>query len=367
VIRSTFMAFHSVARTSVNRSSRRAGFTLIELVTNLVVMSVLIAGMAGSIHLAQLAVPKADSPSTLAIESVDLLEMIASDLRYAVSVPSITSNSVTLIVADRDGLSPASETISYSWSGVAGAPLIRDYNGSTSTILPSVQAFSLSRQTAAVTSAATYSEGPLVQLASYTASTNLTPDYGVTTTAWVGEYFLPNSASATSYKVKQLRFFARQNGTATGTTLVELRSASGGLPTTTIYDVQTMNESSLPTSFAQQTFNFTNCPSLPIGTGMCFVLRFGTNSPTCFIQRQGTGASPGTSRLLTTSNGGSSWASSATSSLLFEVWGSYNSANPSTTNYYLRNVRVTLQPSVDVDSRLETSVRILNEPQVAGP
>jgi hypothetical protein len=282
-------------------------------------------------------------------------------------VPVITDRSITLTVADRDGQGAATETISYSWSGVDGAPFVRDYNGSTSTILPSIKSFSLSRQTEAVSSGTSYSEGALVQLASYTASTNLTPDFGVTTTAWVGQYFLPASATASSYKVRQIRFNARQNGTANGTTLVELRSASGGLPTSTVYAVQTMNESTLPTSFAQQTFNFTNCPSLPIGTGMCFVLRFGTNSPTCLVQRQGSGASPGTSRLLTTSNSGTSWTSSATSSLLFEVWGNYETANPVTTSYLLKNVRIALQTTEDPASRVETSVRILNEPQVAGP
>lgn len=347
-------------------ANRRCGFTLVELVTNIAVITVLMAGMASTIKIARLAIPDSTSITATTINASDALEIIANDLRYATSVPTQSATSITLTVPDRDGLSPPIETIGYSWSGNVGDPLVRTFNGTATNLLKNVNQFSLVGLTRSVAMPATYTESALVPLASYSASTGLT-DWGVATKAWIGEYVQPAPPAALSYKIKQVKFNAKQNTAATGTTFVQIRSASGGLPTTTVLDTQTMNESALPTAYAQQTFNFTNCPSTPIGTGLCIVLKFGTNSPSCFIQHQSTGASPGTNRLVSTTNSDAGWISTATQSMLFEVWGTYLTQDAQAYQYFLKNMKISLQAGSDTRGRLETTVRVLNEPQVLIP
>ena len=353
-------------RRVLKTGSQRTGFTLVELVTNIAVVSVLMAGMASTIKIARLAIPTSTSITATTINASDALEIVANDLRYATSIPSQSATSITLTVPDRDGQAPSIETIGYSWSGTAGAPLVRTFNGVASNLLINVNQFSLVGLTRSVAMPATYTESALVPLASYSATTGLT-DWGVATKAWIGEYVQPAPPAALSYKIKQVKFNAKQNTSATGTTFVQIRSASGGLPTTTVLDTQTMNESALPTAYAQQTFNFTNCPATPIGTGLCIVLKFGTNSPSCFVQHQSTGASPGTNRLVSTINSDAGWTSSATKSMLFEVWGTYMTQDAQAYQYFLKNMKISLQAGSDTRGRLETSVRVLNEPQVLIP
>jgi Tfp pilus assembly protein FimT len=360
-------------RTLANRRSsndcvirRPCGFTLVELVTNMTVMTLLMAGMASTITIARLAIPSSRSITATTIDASDALEVIANDLRYATTIPFQTATSVTLTVPDRDGQSPAFETISYSWSGVSGDPLIRTFNGNSSNLLSNVNQFSLVGFTRPVPLPVTYSESALVPLASYTSNTSLA-DWTLATKTWIGEYIQPSPPSAVSYKIKQVKFNAKQTSPATGTTLVQIRSATGFLPTTTVLDTQTLNESALPEAYGQQTINFANCPSTPIGTGLCVVLKFGTNSSSCLVEHQNAGASTGTNRMISTTNSESGWVSSAVKSMLFEVWGTYMTQDAQAYQYFLKNMKISLQSGTDSRSRLETSVRVFNEPQVPIP
>ena len=122
-------------RRVLKTGSQRTGFTLVELVTNIAVVSVLMAGMASTIKIARLAIPTSTSITATTINASDALEIVANDLRYATSIPSQSATSITLTVPDRDGQAPSIETIGYSWSGTAGAPLVRTFNGVASNLL----------------------------------------------------------------------------------------------------------------------------------------------------------------------------------------------------------------------------------------
>ena len=104
--------------------------------------SLLIAGMTSAIFLA---IRSADtnSATTVAINGSLTLEDITAELRDAVYFKQRTATSVMFTVPDRDGDGDV-ETIRYSWSGTAGAPLNREYNGGTAVAtLDNVHAFSL--------------------------------------------------------------------------------------------------------------------------------------------------------------------------------------------------------------------------------
>ncbi|MCA9146996.1 MAG: prepilin-type N-terminal cleavage/methylation domain-containing protein [Planctomycetaceae bacterium] len=108
-------------------TAKQRGFTLAELVIAVATSSLLVAGMTSAIFLA---VRSADTNSgtALAIQGSMVLEDIAAELRDAVYFKQRTATSVMFTVPDRDGDGDV-ETIRYSWTGTAGASLLREYNG----------------------------------------------------------------------------------------------------------------------------------------------------------------------------------------------------------------------------------------------
>jgi prepilin-type N-terminal cleavage/methylation domain-containing protein len=108
----------------------RPGLTLIELVISMTVMTILLLGMASALVIASRAIPDAESPARRFVESAESLLQITDDLRYATTIALHTATVVEFTVPDHndDGLV---ETIRYSWSGLAGASLMRQNNGAT--------------------------------------------------------------------------------------------------------------------------------------------------------------------------------------------------------------------------------------------
>ncbi len=344
---------------STARGSRR-GLALMELTINLAITAILMLGMASAVKISLLAVPTAAGRVTTTLDASEALELVAADLRYALEVTSIGATQVTFTVPDRDGLVPATETITYSWSGTPGAPLLRSFNGAAATVLPSVYDFALTPTTRVVPLPLTYSESTESLLISYSSASSLA-GFDETSTNWAGQYVIPSLPLADSWKITQVKFNAKSNGTKNGTTLVQIRSASGGLPED-LLDQAVLSESNLSGNYDQQTFTFDSVPYTPISAGLCLVLQFGSNSPACTVQYRSSGASPGNCRFLSTTNSGASWSSSSSRSLLFEVWGKYKTQDAQQSQTLLADVRCALRCGTDVTSRLERTIKFLNEP-----
>ena len=78
----------------------RHGYTLIELVSSLVTMSMLLAGMASAIKLASLAAPRGQNATSAALSTTDAMEMLTNDLRYALTVTNQTATQMTITVPE---------------------------------------------------------------------------------------------------------------------------------------------------------------------------------------------------------------------------------------------------------------------------
>jgi len=117
-------------------------FTLVELVTAMAVASVLFLALGNAVYIATKALPSKDDPLTSSLQTVQALDQIAGEIESAVYVSQISPTSIAFTVADRDG-DGIPERISYSWSGVAGDPLVRTYNGTTWSVVDSVGVFNL--------------------------------------------------------------------------------------------------------------------------------------------------------------------------------------------------------------------------------
>lgn len=114
---------------SNSRNCYRRGFTLVELVVSIAAASLLIVGLTSSIFIATKTLDGAGDAHLRAKSSQSVAEVL-SDLRLAKSFSERTAIATTFTVPDRDG-DTFPETIRYSWSGVAGDPLLLEYNGSS--------------------------------------------------------------------------------------------------------------------------------------------------------------------------------------------------------------------------------------------
>jgi len=71
--------------------------------------------------------------------------------------------------------------------------------------------------------------------------------------------------------------------------------------------------------------------------------------------------------LISTTASGSPWTSQTSQSLLFNVLGTVTTPDTASYKYYLTGVRATIRAGSDSNGRVNTSIRVVNEPQVTGP
>ena len=132
-------------------------------------------------------------------------------------------------------------------------------------------------------------------------------------------------------------------------------------------ELMAMLENTLASSYTQKTFSFTGVPDTAVGTGLCIVLKFSVNTPSCYVQYQSTGATSGNNKLVSTTSSDAGWTAGTGKSMLFEVWGTYKTQGAPQTQYFLTDIRCAVRTGTSALGRVEKSVRVLNEPQVAGP
>jgi Tfp pilus assembly protein PilW len=119
----------------IRRPSRRQrGYSLVELMIALPMATLLMAGLAASVHLAGRSIPSETNLASATLAAGNGLELFAQELQYAAIVNTRTTTVVEFTLPDRNG-DASGETIRYQWSGTAGAPLTRQINGSTSEIV----------------------------------------------------------------------------------------------------------------------------------------------------------------------------------------------------------------------------------------
>ncbi len=109
----------------------RGGFTLIELVASLGAASVLIVGLSSTIFIALRASDTSNTPAANTLEGLVRLSDMAAELQYTHMISEQPETAITVTVPDRNDPDTNPETIRYAWSGTAGDPVTRQYNGGT--------------------------------------------------------------------------------------------------------------------------------------------------------------------------------------------------------------------------------------------
>src|SRR2546423_1612183 len=234
---------------------RRQGFTLLELMVSCAVMAVIMVGVTSSVLIASRGVSHG-APDKSSLAAGHIANLIATELRTALSVTELTPAAITFTVPSRNG-DATPETIRYAWSGTAGAPLTRQYNGgAAANIIDSVQSFQLT-YTKSSTTTTNATESAEQTLWSYAGSL-LSSNSQLTTSNWMGQVITPSiPGNATSWRITRVQYQGQQDGGATGQFNVQVRTVSGGVPTSTIVDGVGVSESSLPLSagWVQASFN----------------------------------------------------------------------------------------------------------------
>lgn len=350
-----------------SRSARPRAFTLVELMATLIILAIILTATQSAMMVAGKAVPNGNGLIATQLRAGRALDMIVADLQCATSITTATATDLQFVVPDRNSDAVA-ETIRYTWSGTAGAPLTRTYNGGTAvTILSNVKEFALVYDKRTKALPTTYSESAETLLASYTSILSLN-NWSVTDNDWIGQYFTPTlPASTTSWKITRAQFQAASTLLHSGgQTSVQLCYSSGGLPVA-VLDQVTLLESSLTLLFTWQQVSFSNASGIPPGTGLCLIFTCAANSPSCQIQYQQLGSTASAANLVTTNFGSSGWITNPTMAMPYYIYGTITSPDPVVYQYNLIGVRASLRAGSDSLSRTTTSIRVLNEPQVAGP
>ncbi|MCG8405339.1 MAG: prepilin-type N-terminal cleavage/methylation domain-containing protein [Phycisphaerales bacterium] len=341
----------------------RRGFTLSELTVSAFIMGLVMVGVASSVMVATEALPDEDDPSQAAVRAAAIADQIVEELRYAIAITERSGTVIAFAVGDRDS-DGAPERIRYAWSGTAGDPLTREYNGGTAVeIAQDVHRFSLSYHLDAVTEEY---PGPTIEsaetvLASFAGAGG--KKFKVEHRNHVGQYFnatLP--AGAKTWRVTRVGFEAAKDGAANGVTRVQLRTAdSNKRPTDTVLEEYFLEESTLGSNFTWQEYAFNSVTNLQPDAGLCLVLQWVSGGKSAGIHYNNAG-----NAMVYTDNDGFTWDSESSESLVYTVHGTALAPGPpqEAERRYLTAVRVALQIGGDSSTRSTSATPALNRPEL---
>lgn len=353
-------------------------------------MTVLAVAMGSAIVIATKAIPDGKSPADAARSAASAARQLAAELHYAKSVSENTATALTFTVADRTGDGNA-ETIRYAWSGAAGAPLTRQFNGGeVETILHDVHECRLdyvrNPVVATATTTAEVTSDPPILLASfntYPSGTVTEKPYSVSSTQWLSERFYLDTTQLPA-DVKRVNFteafvWMQGNGSTAPPAVLELRTAVGGgnpLPSATVIGSSTIVAAAMPTTLGWVRVPLANPALSDVNQDLCLLLRGSSSSNSLTVgykyHSKGINDKP---MLLTSSDGGGSWLPTTSTDrnkqdLRFYLYGTYTTSATTqvqTTSYYLLSADLRLRAGSDPAGTVVTAVPVLEHPLVTGP
>ncbi|MGH7243448.1 MAG: prepilin-type N-terminal cleavage/methylation domain-containing protein [Phycisphaerales bacterium] len=347
----------------LRRRSRRSAFSLVELVLACALLAILLAAGRGAIGLAQSA-----ARSRTVDQSVSLsgsLNDLTGDIACATHVIGVTSTSIGVVVPDRNG-DGEDETIEYSWSGTAGAPLLRVVNsGTPETIVSRLQSFSIvsSQQTITVPDVGTKNTERLVGGNSTSSGLKTTV---ITASNFRAGSFVPANlpATATSWNLTRVRVMVRQYSPVVGSFAVQVQTTNGQVPTGVVLGEVSIAESDLSTSFGWKDVAFTNISNLSkINPLAVIVKRLSPAIEPCELQATNSGGAMVAGNMyFSSSTSGASWTTVPAEDMIYAVYGIPNSPAPTTTGTGVSSVRITAESSSGVS--MQVNIPLSNIPQM---
>jgi hypothetical protein len=326
------MTVHGTGNLSIKHRTgvRCRGVTLAELTVSMTIAALLMGGMTSALLIANQAVETGNSPTAQAAEARLVADLISADLSHAIAIEEQSNRSITVVVPDRDADNSA-ELIRYSWSGVAGEPLLREYNGGPVSV-STERVYDLSfTYRAGPLSATPLEESVEFELFSYDPySGGSFKDYGVDHNSWCAQYFKPTlPVNAVSWGITYA-YVALKLDSYGRILAVGFRTADERLkPTSQVLEEVTVKTDLLPVYYSWSGFEF-SITGLDPATGACLVVKQLSDSTGAKLQYYENGFSmPQNTHWMTTSDEGVSWSVPVNNrDMLFYVYGKVTTRGP---------------------------------------
>jgi prepilin-type N-terminal cleavage/methylation domain-containing protein len=212
----------------IGQGRRGRGFSLVELALAMAIGAVLLGVMGGALMLTTSAADSGADGAGSSLQAADVGAQIGAELAVATSMLVSTPNDLAFTVPDRNG-DGTPERIEYTWSGTAGAPLMRNVNGGTpSAVIASVRSINLSRVARAPAVAVESAERVLAQCDTASGSSSMAVT--VDETRAVAQYVRPVlPAGAVAWRVTRVRVYLSQLSGNSKVVNVYLRPATAQL------------------------------------------------------------------------------------------------------------------------------------------
>jgi len=344
---------------------------------------VLLGGLASALMVASHAMPDNDLPSQALLNGALASEQIAADLLEAQSFTEFTPTVVTFTVADRNHGGVGPETIRYSWSGILGDPLTRQYNGGTiANLLDNVNDFSLTYtlEPTSTTTTAPGQEFPFTQIARYDLDATVAEqEFLVSTDSSCGEFISPDPAQlptgTTQWQLTDVYVALKSKGKGNQSgnmTAIQLRPANADrTPTSTILDQLDVDEGTLSSkSWTTIHWTISGAPWIASTDGICIVIEAINQVDTCRVLFQSVPIPSGNVSFLQAVGVGASFGVDNTQTMtMFSVYGtaktSAGTSSPPTS--FLQSVMIGVQVGAETSAHVETATDVLNQPEVVTP
>lgn len=355
------------------------GFSLVELVTSLAIISILMVAMGSAVVIATRGLPDPNSPFAQTVDAAQVVGQLANEVAYATTILKMSPTELQFVV-DRNG-TPI--TISYSWSGTPGDPLTRQYNGgAVINVLENVFDFNLDYQTKIVISTETttvkiqYLESMFANFEGWSGITPTYNDFVVGPTNWCAEFFsasgLPANTSQVTITRCQLKLKQDQGGNIT---VGIHRTKGGGNPQPRLDPIGTSTTvpvSTLPTSYQWVETTFSDVTLKQLNKEFVIVVKADINNA-AQVQYLSSSSAPKDDPLMVwTTDSGKAWApkknAQADNDMYFRVWGTYETTDAQTVEVsrdYLISTGLMLQVGADTSTKTQTAVQVLNAPDVS--
>jgi hypothetical protein len=346
------------------RPSNRRGHTFLELVISVAIASIIFLAIASAILLGSHAIPDPSSPSLSATSSSAVVNQLAGELESALYVMERSATTISFTVADRNG-DGMPERIGYSWSGVPGSPLTRQYNaGPVVSAADGVTYFGLTPTIVTVTE--TYpckgvEDGTDSLLIDYNTGSGLA-NVNVASNAWAGQYLTPGSfpAGATAWRPTRIKFTAKISSVP-AVTLVQMRPVDVNLkPTSTVLEQYSLTDTSLGTAYAWVEVPFSQIDRIAPTGAIGLVLQWQSGATSAVVQ-----ANSGAGQLGSTDSG-TTWSYKNDKSLQCQLYAKLTRSDSSqyAISKYLAALGIALQTARTDNPTIQRTAQALNHPEL---
>lgn len=253
------------------------------------------------------AVGNLDDSARLQTRAALAVMQMRSELRVARTILSLTSREVTFVHPDVNE-DAQSDVVKYSWSGIAGEPLMRTWDGMLpEALLDDCRSFSIT-----AVRGSTAMEEILSGHYMYDPSVNsVRQNYTLSGASRAAEVFTVTTSrsEAAAFRVTRVQLFM-QPVAGTGNFSVALQAAPGGTPTTPNLDAVSMPVSQLSSGGGWEECVFSGNVSLNLGSPYAMVLATSASISLAYDQIY-VGAPPTSADYFRWSSNGSTWEPSS--------------------------------------------------------